>query len=126
MREVIIILIIVVSVIALGVCEQKYIDNNTNELISNLNEIKKQVKEQKHEAAIKKTNELSEKWDKIEGKLSILVDHEHIDNVGESIGALKTGLEADEKEGITKEIDKTIFLLNDIQDINRLKWKNVF
>jgi len=39
---------------------------------------------------------------------------------------IKTGLEANEKEGIIKEIDKAIFLLKDIQDVNRLKWKNVF
>lgn len=126
LKEVTIILAILVLVITLGMYEQKYINNNTNELISHLNEMKNQVIEEKQVSTMKQINDIYNKWNEIEGKLSILIDHEHIDNVGQNIVILKTGLEANEKEDIVKEIDKTIFLLNDIQDINRLKLKNIF
>ena len=126
MKEVLIILGIIALVTTLGIYEQKYIDTNTSELITTLNEVRSQVTEKKHSNAVKKINDVNDKWNEIEGKLSILIDHEHIDNVGESITILKTGLEANENGDIIKEIDKAIFLLKDIQDVNRLKWKNVF
>ena len=125
-KEIVIILIILILVTTLGVYEQKYINDNANELIFNLNEIKSQIIEQKQDNAIKNINNVNNKWENIEGKLSILIDHEHLDNIGESITILKTGLEKNEKENILKEIEKTIFLLKDIQDINRIKLKNIF
>lgn len=123
-KELIIILVILALVISLGIYEQNYINSNTNGLISSLNEVKNQVKEQKE--ATQKIKDVNKRWNEIEGSLSVFIDHEHIDNVGESISILQTALEENEKEDIIKEIDKTIFLLNDIQDINKLKLKNIF
>ena len=126
MKEIVIILIIIIVVFFANDISCKYIYNSTNELINELEEFKIKIIQEKEAQTISKINDIDKKWKETKEVLSVFVHHNHIDDVDVNLVAIKAGIEMSEIDNIMVEIDKTIFALTDIQEINKLKMKNIF
>lgn len=119
-----ILLVIIGSNISLG-----YLTKTGDELIENIEELKGEVKKAKENEENKSedlSNEIYEKWQKIQENWSIIVTHDELDLIDLSLIGIKTCIEEGEYQRCMEELEKSSFLLEHIQEKEKLNLKNVF
>lgn len=79
-------LFIIVGIIAAA--ELGYVTANTDLYISKIELTDKQVYKNNFEEALKMCAELEYKWDKSEKKIDVMLNHDCIDSIGESINKM--------------------------------------
>ena len=126
MKETCIIIVIICIVVTASVLSQQYIKKQIDCLLKELEDLKIEIIAKKDVEAISKINKIYDKWQGIKDKLSVLVDHVHLDKVQSNIISIKAGLENNEKSNLLIDIEKTKSFLIDIEEINKVKLKNVF
>ncbi len=130
MKEIIGIIIIIAVVGTASFLLQKYLDDTSDEILSKLENLKKEIKrEQKmsnKEEALLMAEEVDKKWDDINNIWSMIVVHQELDNIKLSILEVKSAIESEAFDDALEEIDKTIFLAGHIREKESLKLKNIF
>ena len=132
MREVIIILIVLIFIISLGVIEQKYLVNTSEELVLQLNElrdeldnlIKNNIKE--NSEIVKFSENIQNKWDNLDKTWSIIITHSELDQIKLSILEVNSCIKLKEFNKAKKELEKTTFLVEHIKEKQALKIRNLF
>lgn len=128
MKEAIIIILILIVIIFGGTLEQKYLQKSGGELISRLDELNNFIKENRKdiEEIKNKSNDVYDKWKKIESKWSIIVLHNELDLIETALIEMKTNMETEDIEEGIVELEKSIFLVNHINEKEKLNVKNIF
>ena len=127
-KESVICIIIVISIFVGNNITQGYTKECVEEMDNNLNELRNEILNED-----KNQNEISEKIDKVIEdwrdcfeKLAYFIEHNELEKVETSLVSLKSFIETKEyNEGIS-ELDKSIFLLNHIEDKNSFNLMNIF
>ncbi len=128
MKEIIIIVVSLLIVIIGSNISQAYLNTAGNELIEKLEELKVEIeKAQNSEENNSKdlANTIYEKWEKVEEKWSIIITHNELDLIQVALIGMKTYIEEDKYEDAMEELEKSSFLLEHIQQKEKLALKNV-
>ena len=128
MKEIIIIVVSLLIVIIGSNISQAYLNTTGNELIEKLEELKVEIeKAQNSEENNSKdlANTIYEKWEKVEEKWSIIITHNELDLIQVALIGMKTYIEEDKYEDAMEELEKSSFLLEHIQQKEKLALKNV-
>ena len=153
-KELVISIIIVASIFVLDYITQKYTDNVINEAIQDLNTIKLALKERKEEEEglneeeneteetnegeeeiekldeeekiLKQASENYEKWLKYHKTLAFYIEHNELEKVETNYVAGKSFIENAKYEDAMSEIEKTIFVLQHINDKYSVNLENIF
>lgn len=127
MRECIIIVIILIIIIGGAIYIQHYLDNSSSKIVSQLEELKKDIKLNKDREAIKqKLNEIYDSWEKTEDKWAIIVFHSELDLIETSLIKMKSQIEDGELLKSLEELETAIFLINHISKTEKFCLKNIF
>ena len=129
MKKELIICIVIIGIILIGnyitgIYEEKAIKTINN----NLEEIKMELEKQEKEEKIikKKLENLKENWNKVYTKLAYFIEHNELEKVETSIIILTSFCKTKVYEKAVSEIDKSMFVLNHIQEKDKLKLENIF
>ena len=133
-KELVISIIIVVSIFVLDYITQKYTDNVINEAIQDLNTIKIALKERKEEEEeldedekiLKQASDNYEKWLKYHKRLAFYIEHNELEKVETNYVAGKSFIENAKYEDAMSEVEKTIFVLQHINDKYSVNLENIF
>ena len=153
-KELVISIIIVVSIFVLDYITQKYTDNVINEAIQNLNTIKLALKERKEEEEglneeeneteeinegeeelegldedekiLKLASDNYEKWLKYHKRLAFYIEHNELEKVETNYVTGKSFIENAKYEDAMSEVEKTIFVLQHINDKYSVNLENIF
>lgn len=129
MKEITIIIVCILLVIIGANISLGYLSKTGNDLISNLDELKIEIKKAQS-GEENKSQELADdiysKWQKIENKWSIIVVHNELDLIQSSLIAMKSYISENKYSESIEELEKSSFLLEHIQDKEKLDLKNVF
>ena len=129
MKKIISVIIIALSLIALVVIEQIYIDTTLNGLIDRTKAIQTSVDTNENinsEQILNSINELDEFWTTNEKILCITINHNDLNKVGEQIKKIKTYIEQNNKDDSEYELDVLLFYAKNYQHIMELNFQNVF
>lgn len=127
MRECIIIVIILIIIIGGAIYIKHYLDNSSSKIVSQLEELKKDIKLNKDREAIKqKLNEIYDSWEKTEDKWAIIVFHSELDLIETSLIKMKSQIEDGELLKSLEELETAIFLINHISKTEKFCLKNIF
>ena len=124
-KEIVITVIILVAIIGLNAFVGKYVDDKLNYVLSELNDLRPLVEEEKYEEANQKINEIDEYWKKSEDIVSFFVEHDELEKVMTEYTSLKTYCKLEQEEALRQEKikaekannAKSIFLFNMLHDI---------
>lgn len=129
MKEIIIIIVCIVTVIIGANISVSYLSKTGNDLISNLDELKVEIeKAQKGEEnkSQELANDIYTKWQRLESKWSIIIAHNELDLIQLSLIGMKTYIDENKYSESMEELEKSSFLLEHIEDKEKLALKNVF
>ena len=124
-KEIVITMIILVAIIGLNAFVGKYVDDKLNYVLSELNDLRPLVEEEKYEEANQKINEIDEYWKKSEDIVSFFVEHDELEKVMTEYTSLKTYCKLEQEEAF-EALDKMAFIIKHIEEKDDLKLKNIF
>lgn len=129
MKEIIIIIVCIVTVIIGANISLSYLSKTGNDLIANLDELKVEIEKAQNGQENKSrelANDIYNKWQSLEGKWSIIVVHNELDLIQLSLIGMKTYIDENKYSDSMEELEKSSFLLEHIKDKEKLDLKNVF
>lgn len=124
-KEIVITVIILVAIIGLNAFVGKYVDDKLNYVLSELNDLRPLVEEEKYEEANQKIDEIDEYWKKSEDIVSFFVEHDELEKVMTEYTSLKTYCKLEQEEAF-EALDKMAFIIKHIEEKDDLKLKNIF
>ena len=127
-KEIIISIIIIVSIFLLDYITQKYTDYAINEAIDNLNEIKESIKKENinNEDVLENMEKKYKRWLEHHKRLAFYIEHNELEKVETNFIAGKSFIKTAKYEDATSEIEKTIFVLQHINDKYSVNLENIF
>lgn len=130
MKQIVIIIVVLILIFIGSYISQNYIRITSDQLISQIDELKEELQKSIETRDNKKSAELAEniinKWDEIEEKWSILVLHNELDNIELALIGMKSHIETEQYADGMKELEKSKFLLEHITQREKFSLKNVF
>ena len=127
-KELVISAIIVISIFVLDYTTQKYTDNVINEAIQDLTTIKQAMKQEsvENEKVLKQASNNYDKWLNYHKKLAFYIEHNELEKVETNYVTGKSFIENAKYEDALSEIEKTIFVLQHINDKYSVNLENIF
>ena len=127
-KELIISAIIIILIFVLDYVTQKYTDNVINEAIQDLRIIEQALKEEKidNEKVIKDTSDRYEKWLNYHKRLAFYIEHNELEKVETNYVTGKSFIENAKYEDAMSEIEKTIYVLQHINEKYSVNLENIF
>ncbi len=127
-KELVISAIIVISIFALDYVTQKYTDYAVNEAIQDLTIIKESLQKEdvESEEIIKKTSGKYRKWLNYHKRLAFYIEHNELEKVETNYIAGKSFIETENYEEAISELEKTIFVLQHINEKYSINLENIF
>ena len=125
-KEIIIILIIVISIFVGDFITQKHTQKIVGDIDYELNELKQKLEQKLYDEARKKVDEVESKIDKVHHKISYYIEHQEIEKIETKFEACKSLVKLEEYELAIKELDLTIFSLKRMEDKYSFNLDNIF
>jgi len=126
-RELVIALIIVISIFILDYVMQKYTDDVINEATSDLRNLENDINEEIEDEKIKQSvRRIHDNWKEKQNTLSYYIEHNELEKVETNLVSGKSLIESTEYTQALSELEKTIFVLEHINDKYSFNLKNIF
>lgn len=127
-KELIISIVIIISIFALNYITQGYTDKTVNEVKEHLNSIKEELtkEEPDFEKAIIKADKAFEKWEELDDKMVLYIEHEEIEKVTTAITSTASFTKMKDEGQAVDSIDRCIYLLDYIDEREKFTLDNIF
>lgn len=127
-KEWIICIIIIFIVLSANIITQNYTKNSVEYMDKKLEALKETLlkKEVEKEKVQEEMEDVIKDWKKKYEKLAYFIEHDELEKVETELTSLKANIEVEQyKEGVP-DLDKSIFILNHINEKFKLNIKNIF
>ena len=125
-KEIIISVIVVVAIIGIDLIAQQNTKNNIGFIISELEELKENIKKEDKEKVNEKMDMLNSEWEEIYNKMAIYIEHDELEKVKTNMVALEGFIEVEDYETGINELNKSIYVLQHIAEKYDFSIVNVF
>ena len=129
-KETIICVVIVIAIVILNYITQNYTVQSVEELTSKLGELKQEIVKEEgdidREKANNKMEEIKKSWEARHDKLAYFIEHDELEKVETDLTSLKSFIETNSYSEATSELDKSVFVLQHIEDKYAFNLENVF
>ena len=126
-KELLIIIIIIVSIFTLDSITQSYTENNIDEIIRGLNNLQDDIRNNENKEKMEEyISTIKNRWTEMEVKFSYYLEHDELEKVDTEVNGLSSYIETCENNLALAEIEKTIFILEHIKEKNTFTLGNVF
>lgn len=127
-KELIISTVIVIVIIIGNAVSQNYTSKSIESISSDLNSLRQElnVEDVKQEEARKHFNEIEKKWNKMQEKMAYYIEHDELEKVKTNLTELKSHIETKEYEEAICDLDKSVFVLDHIEEKSEFNLKNIF
>lgn len=127
-KEAIICIVIVILIFILDFFTQNYTEKRMNELIEELENLRSEItkEEVNYENALEKVSKIDKISKEIHHKLAYFIEHDELEKAETGLTVLKSFVELKDYEMAISEIDKTIFIIEHIEDKYKFNIENIF
>lgn len=129
-KETIICVVIVIAIVIGNYIIQNYTVQSVEELTSKLGELKQEIVKEEgnidREKANNKMEEIKKSWEARHDKLAYFIEHDELEKVETDLTSLKSFIETNSYSEATSELDKSVFVLQHIEDKYAFNLENVF
>jgi len=130
-KEIIIIIVILVIILSLNYITQNYTKYCVSEISSELNNLREKINNQIDTEEIPEElnnsiNSIHNKWDEMYKKLAYYIEHDELEKVETCLTNVRSNIETEELEYSIENLDNCIFILEHIQDKEKLSLANIF
>ena len=125
-KEIITIIIIVITVLIGHFITQNFTKKNVKLLTNELSILEENLKQQANSEADEQIDKIQFKIDEVHHKLSYYIEHDEIEKVETCFTACKSLIKTKDYNLAINEIEKTIFVLNHMTDKYSFSLDNIF
>lgn len=127
-KEVIISIIVVIAILGLNYVTQANTDQTMNEMNKHLEEVKNEIVKETpdQEIAMKKAERAYEAWEEFDDKMAYYVEHNEIEKVKTALTSMKSFIETKEYTQSIENIDRCIYILENIDYKEKITLDNIF
>ena len=131
-REMAICVITVIVIIVGNIISDNYTKSSVQESTNLLAELKDELidnnkdDEKTNNKAKKQIDKIHENWDKKYNILAFYLEHNELEKIETELTGLRASIETEDYEQAVNELDKAVYLLNHVEEKNKLSWKNIF
>ena len=127
-RELIISVVIIISIFILDFITQNYTDKAINDAIQDLNILKQSIKGENldNKKVVDNCNEKYRKWLDYHKVLAFYIEHNELEKVETNYVTGKSFIETENYEDAISELEKTIFVMQHINDKYTVNLENIF
>ena len=127
-KELIISIVIIVIIVIGNVVTQSYTKKSVEAISSDLNSLRQElnVDDVNQEIAKKHLDEIEKKWDNMQEKMAYYIEHDELEKVKTNLTELKSHTETEEYEEAINDLDKSVFVLEHIEEKSEFNLKNIF
>ena len=125
-KEILIIIIVVVLVIGLDVISNNYLKESVTELSNELNMLKVPILEEKKEKSQEQMKRVKEKWMERYKVLAYYIEHDELEKVETELVRLAADIDMEEYKQCINELNTSIFILEHIQQKEKLDIISIF
>lgn len=126
LREYCIIIIILIIVFVIDYFTDKNLSNSVNWMREGIGSIENKMKEDNENEAQNEFHDLKEKWKKEEKGLALFVEHNELEKISGDIVRIESNFNTNDMDELFQNIADLKFMLEHIEEKNRLKLKNIF
>lgn len=126
LREFMIIVVILIIVFYIEHITSKNLSNSVEWMRNGIVSIENKLIEKQEEEAQKEFYELKEKWEGENEKLSLYVEHNELEKVGNDMVIIESNFSRNEADELFENIADLKYMLSHIEEKNQLKLKNIF
>lgn len=128
LKESIICVVIVIVIIFGNNVTQDYTKETVSELTSELTLLREEMMSQEvdNEKAQNEIERIYEQWQKKHDKLAYFIEHDELEKVETEIISIKSYIESEQYEESVNELDKSVFILQHIEDKYAFNLQNIF
>lgn len=128
LKEIIICVVIISSILLGNNMIQAYIEESEQELSDELLTLRENlVKEDIDNQQLKnKMDNVYQKWEGRHDKLAYFIEHNELEKIETELTEIKSHIETKQYQEAISELDKSVFLLKHIQDKYAFNMQNVF
>ncbi|MCI9287200.1 MAG: DUF4363 family protein [Clostridia bacterium] len=127
-KELIISIVIVISIFALNYITQNYTDKTVIEVKEYLEKVKEELikEEPNFKEAIIKADKAFEKWEELDDKLALYIEHDEIEKVTTAITSTVSFTKMKDEGQAVDSIDRCKYLLDHIDEREKFALDNIF
>ena len=127
-KEIVVCLVIIISIFTLDSKTQSYTQKSVEESTTKLEKLRENLiaEEKNQEELLKSAEDIYNSWMEFHDRLAYYIEHDELEKVETDIVALKGSIEVEEYEIAVSELDKSIFMLEHIQDKYKFNLDNIF
>lgn len=125
LKEMIISIIIVVSIVLLDVVTQRYTDESVSQTSSMLTDLKEKISRGEDDLN-NNLKEIANRWDEKRKKLAYFIEHDELEKVDVNLTNLKSYIEVSDFDMAVYSIDEAEYILEHIKQKNSFSLVNVF
>lgn len=125
-REVIICAVVIITIVTINWFLQDYTKNSMSFIISELQELKEEIKQEDVEKTKAKMEQIKNEWHEKYKILAIFIEHDELEKVETDLSALEGFIEVGDYNTGISELNKSIFVLEHIADKYDFSLVNVF
>lgn len=125
-KEYCIIVVILVIVFAIDYVTDKNLGDSIKWMREGIVSIENKCKENKETEAQNEFYELEKRWKEEESRLALFVEHNELEKVSGDIVRIQSNFDTNDTDELFQNIADLKFMLEHIEEKNRLKLKNVF
>lgn len=128
LKESIVCIVIVIAIIFGNNTTQDYTKDSVSELSSGLLKLRGNVNQEniENDNIQKEVEEIYKNWEKRHEKLAYFIEHDELEKVETELIAIKSEVEIGNYEELISGIDKSVFILEHIEDKYAFNLENVF
>ncbi len=128
LKESIVCIVIVIAIIFGNNTTQDYTKDSVRELSSGLLKLRGNVNQEniENDNIQKEVEEIYKNWEKRHEKLAYFIEHDELEKIETELIAIKSEVETGNYEELISGIDKSVFILEHIEDKYAFNLENVF
>ena len=128
LKETIICIVIVISIVFGNSMTQNYTRESVSELSSGLMSLREKVSQENMEDEKIKNDadNVYKEWEKRHEKLAYYIEHDELEKVETELIGIKSDLETEDYEELMIGIDKSVFILKHFEDKYAFNLQNIF
>lgn len=125
-KEILIILIVIVFVIGTDIISNNYTRSSFNSLIEKLDTLKVLILNKEREKALTEMKEIKQEWNEHYKLFALYIEHDELEKVVFNLVELNEYIKEKKYEEAKVEIETTKFILEHIQEKEKLSFKSIF
>lgn len=126
MKSLVLAIIFLIIIIGGSIATTVYIHNESESLLKDLQELESQVKSENWKEARKLFSDFKDKWEKVDHRWSMLIDHTEIDYITKDLGELQAYLDTETKSDVLAKLSSLTLFVKHIPEKEYPSLKNIF